>query len=268
MCHTTPKSKNSRNSGKNCATKTKINDYSSRSHGHSLGNGLVTPGCYSLPVAVPAATEGSGAGGVGAEGTAAEIPPPREDFAAGTTVVAAGTATGIPPPREDVAAGTATGIPPPREDVATAAEVAAAPDEDMGGMPPPRGAADAAGVAAGKPPPREDVAAANGVGAAPDENVGGMPPPRGAADAAGVAAGEPPPREDVAAANGVALRRNRSPPRGTRASASGESLVSPPTRLIAPVHPEGPVLLRPGPLSGASPKYASKFPSSPTTELP
>ena len=120
------------------------------------------------------------------------------------------------------AVGTATGIPPPREDVATAAEVAAAPDEDMGGMPPPRGAADAAGAAAGKPPPREDVAAANEVDvagttagvpppredvaevvAAPDENMGGIPPPRGAADASGVAAGKPTPREDVAAANGV-----------------------------------------------------------------
>ena len=187
MCHTTPKSKNSRNSGKNCATKTKINDYSPRSHGYSLGSGLVTPGCYSLPVDVPAATEGSGAGGVDAAGTAAEIPPPREDVAAGTVVVAAGTAAEIPPPREDVA---------------TAAEVAAAPDENMGGMPPPRGAADAAGVAAGKPPPCEDVATANGVGAAPDENMGGMPPPRGA-DAAGVAAGKPPSREDVVAANGV-----------------------------------------------------------------
>ena len=130
MCRTTPKSKNSRNSGKNCATKTKINDYSSRSHGYSLGSGLVTPRCYSLPVAVPAATEGSGAGGVGAAGTAAEIPLPRED-------VTAGTAAEIPPPREDVAAGTATGLPPPREDVATAAEVTAASDEDMGGMPPP-----------------------------------------------------------------------------------------------------------------------------------
>ena len=137
MCHTTLKSKNSRNSGKNCATKTKINDYSSRSHGYSLGSGLVTPRCYLLPVAVPAATEGSGAGGVGAAGTAAEIPPPREDVTAGTAVVAAGTAAEIPPPREDVAAGTATGIPPPREDVTTTAEVAAAPDEDMGGMPPP-----------------------------------------------------------------------------------------------------------------------------------
>ena len=114
MCHTTPKSKNSRNSGKNCATKTKINYYSLRSHGYSLGNGLVTPRCYSLPVAVPAATEVSGAGGVGAAGTAAEIPPPREDVAAGTAVVVAGTAAEIPPPREDVAAGTATGIPPPR----------------------------------------------------------------------------------------------------------------------------------------------------------
>ena len=154
-CHTTPKSKNSRNSGKNCATKTKINDYSSRSHGYSLGSGLVTPGCYSLSVAIP--------GGVGAAGTAAEIPPPREDVAAGTAVVAAGTAAEIPPPREDVAAGIATGIPPPREDVATAADVAAAPDEDLRGMPPPRGAADAAGVAAGKPPPRENVAAANEV---------------------------------------------------------------------------------------------------------
>ena len=131
ICHTTPKSKNSRNSGKNCATKTKINDYSSRSHGYSLGSGLVTPRCYSLPVAVPAATEGSAAGGVGAAGTAAEIPPPREDVAAGTAVVPAGTAAEMPSPREDVAAGTATGIPPPREDVATTAEVAAAPDEDM-----------------------------------------------------------------------------------------------------------------------------------------
>ena len=180
MCHTTPKSKNSRNSGKNCATKIKINDYSSRSHGYSLGSGLVIPGCYSLPVAVPAATEGSGAGGVGAAETAAEIPPPREDVAAGTEVVAAGTAVKIPPPREDVAAGTATGIPLPREDVATAAEVAAAPDKDMGGMPPPRGAADAAGDAAGKPPPRKNIAAANEV------------------DVAGTAAGVPPPREDVA----------------------------------------------------------------------
>ena len=85
---------------------------------------------------------------------------------------------GIPPSREDVAvaaelvaAGTAAGIPPPREDVTVVAEVAAAPDEDMGGMPPPRGAADAAGVAAGKPPPREDVAPANGSGAAPGEDA-------------------------------------------------------------------------------------------------
>ena len=96
MCRTTPKSKNSRNSGKNCATKTKINDYSSRSHGCSLGSGLVTPRCYSLPVVVPAATEGSGAGGIGAAGTAAEIPLPREDVTAGTAVVAAGTAAEIP----------------------------------------------------------------------------------------------------------------------------------------------------------------------------
>ena len=167
--------------------KNKNHDYSSRSHGYSLGSGLVTPRCYSLPVAVPAAAEGSGACGVGAAGTAAEIPPPRED----------------------VAAGTATGIPPPREDVSTAAEVAAAPDKDMGGMPPPCGAADAAGVAAGKPPPRKDVATANEVDVAgtaagvppprdvaevvtaPDENMGGMLPPRGAADGAGVAAGNP-----------------------------------------------------------------------------
>ena len=119
--------------------------------------------------------------------TATVIPPPREDVAAAAEVVAAGTAAGVPPPREDVAA---------------ASEVGAAPDENMGGIPSPRGAADAAGVAAGNPPPREDVAAANGVGAAPDENMGGMPPPRGAAGAAGVAAGKPPPREDVAAANG------------------------------------------------------------------
>ena len=75
------------------------------------------------------------------------------------------------------ATGVAAGKPPPREDVASANEVGAAPDENMGGMPPPRGAADAAGVAAGKPPPREDVASANEVGAAPDENMGGMPPP-------------------------------------------------------------------------------------------
>ena len=160
MCHTTPKSKNITNSGKHCGTETKINDYSLRSHGYSSGSGLVTPRCYSLPVAVPAATEGSGAGGVGAAGTAAEIPPPRED----------------------ISAGTATRIPPSRKDVATAAEGAAAPDEDMGGMPPLRGAADAAGVAAGKPPPRENVAAANEV------------------DVAGTAAGVPPPREDVAEA--------------------------------------------------------------------
>ena len=91
---------------------------------------------------------------------------------------AAGTAAGIPPLREDiaaaaevVAAGTAAGIPPPREGVAAAAEVVAALDEDMGGMPPPRGAADAAGVAAEKPLPRQDVAAANGSGAAPGEDA-------------------------------------------------------------------------------------------------
>ena len=110
---------------------------------------------------------------------------------------------GMPPPRGAAdAAGVAAGKPPPREDVAAADGLGAAPDENMGGMTPPRGAADAAGVAVGKPSPREDVASANGVGTAPDENMGGMPPPRGAADAAGVGAGKPPPREDVAAANG------------------------------------------------------------------
>ena len=101
-------------------------------------------------------------GAADAAGVAAGKPPPREDVAAAAEVVAAGTAAGVPPPREDVA------------------EVVAAPDEDMGGMPPPRGAADAAGVAAGKSPPREDVAAANEV------------------VTAGTAAGVPPPREDVA----------------------------------------------------------------------
>ena len=110
---------------------------------------------------------------------------------------------GMPPPRGAAdAAGVAAGKPPPREDVAAADGLGAAPDENMGRMTPPRGAADAAGVAVGKPSPREDVASANGVGAALDENMGGMPPPRGAADAAGVGAGKPPPREDVAAANG------------------------------------------------------------------
>ena len=186
----------------------------------SLRPPLVTscscPVAKSSPVAVPAATEGSDAGGVGATpttaggltplpltcvppvtsaaGTAAGIPPPREDVAAAAEVVVAGTAAGVPPPREDVAevvaagtaagepplredvaevvaAGNAAGIPLPREDVAAIADVAAAPDEDTGGMPPPRGAADAAGVAAGKPPPREDVAAANGSGAAPGEDA-------------------------------------------------------------------------------------------------
>ena len=55
-------------------------------------------------------------------------------------------------------------------------DIGAAPDENMGGMPPPRGAADAAGVAAGKPPPREDVASTNEVGATPDENWEEWPP--------------------------------------------------------------------------------------------
>ena len=227
----------------------------------SLRPPLVTscscPVAKSSPVAVSAVTEGSDAGGVGvapitadgptplpltcvplvtsAAGTAAGIPPPREDVAGAAEVVAAGTAAGIPPPREDVAAaaevvatGTAAGIPPPREDVAAAAEVVAAgtaagippPREGVAaaaevvaagtaaGIPPPRegvaAAAEvvAAGTAAGIPPPREDVAAVADVAAAPDEDMGGMPPPRGAADAAGVAAGKSPPRVDVAAANG------------------------------------------------------------------
>ena len=33
MCHVMPKSKNNKNRGKNCATKTKINEYSSQSNG-------------------------------------------------------------------------------------------------------------------------------------------------------------------------------------------------------------------------------------------
>ena len=33
MCHAMPKSKNNKNRGKNCGTKTKINEYSSQSHG-------------------------------------------------------------------------------------------------------------------------------------------------------------------------------------------------------------------------------------------
>ena len=229
----------------------------------SLRPSLVTscscPVAESPPVAVPAATEGSDASGVGAApttaggltplpltcvppvtsaaGTAAGIPPPREDVAAVAEVVTAGTAAGTTPPREDVAtvaevvaAGTAAGIPPPREDVAAAAEVAAAPDEDMGGTPPPCGAADAAGVVAGKPPPREDVAAINGSGAAPGEDVGGMPPPRGAADAAGVAAGKPPPREAVTAANGSGAATGEDAVNGHGL----EELIAPPPRLAPP----------------------------------
>ena len=41
----------------------------------------------------------------------------------------------------------------------------------MGGINPPRGAADAAGGAAGIPPPREDVAAADRSGATPGEDA-------------------------------------------------------------------------------------------------
>ena len=97
-------------------------------------------------------------GAADAAGVAAGKPPPREDVAPANEVDVAGTAAGVPPPREDVAAvsevgaaGTAAGVPPPREDVASVSEVGAAPDENMGGMPRPRGTADAAGVAAGKP---------------------------------------------------------------------------------------------------------------------
>ena len=108
------------------------------------------------PVAAPAPTEGSGAGGVGDAPTTAGGPTPLP-------------LTCVPPVTS--AAGNAAGIPSPREDVAVAAEVAADPDEDMGGMPSPRGAADAAGVAAKIPPPREDVAAADGSGAAPGEDA-------------------------------------------------------------------------------------------------
>ena len=106
------------------------------------------------------------------------------------------------------AAGTAAGIPPRREDVAAAADVATAPDKDMVGMPPhtPRGAADAAGARADEnagrtPSPRKGIQDAPAA-AVPDEDMGRIPPPRGAADAAGVAAGIPQPREDVAAADG------------------------------------------------------------------
>ena len=77
----------------------------------------------------------------------------------------------------------------------------------MGGISPPRGAADAAGARADEnagriPSPREDIQDTSAAAAAPDEDMGRMPSPRRAADAAGVAAGIPPPREDVAAANG------------------------------------------------------------------
>ena len=164
------------------------------------------------PVAAPAPTEGSDVGGVGAAPTTAGGPTPLLLTYVPPVTSAAGTAAAIPPPREDVAAaadvaaaGTAAGIPPPREDVAVAADVTVAPDEDMGGMSPPRGAADAAGARADKnaertPSPREDIQDAPS--AASDEDMGGMPPPRRAADASGVAAGIPPPREDVAAADG------------------------------------------------------------------
>ena len=67
--------------------------------------------------------------------------------------------------------GNAGRTPSPREDIQDVPAAAAAPDEGMGGIPSPRGAADAAGVAAGNPPPREDVAAANGSGAAPGEDA-------------------------------------------------------------------------------------------------
>ena len=110
----------------------------------------------SYPIAAPASTEGSDAGGVGNAPTTAGGPTPLP-------------LTCVPPVTS--AAGTAAGIPPPREDVAAAADVAAAPDEGMGGMPPPRGAADAVGVAAGIAPPSEDVAAADGSGAAPGEDA-------------------------------------------------------------------------------------------------
>ena len=61
--------------------------------------------------------------------------------------------------------------PSPHEDIQDAPAAATAPNEGMGGMPPPLGAADAAGVVAGKLPPREDVAAANGSGAVPGEDA-------------------------------------------------------------------------------------------------
>ena len=112
------------------------------------------PVANSSPVAVPVATEGSDVGGVGAASTAAGGPTPLPLTCVPLAVTSA--------------AGTAAVIPPPREDVTVATEVVVASDENMGGMPPPRGAADAAGAAAGKLPPREDVASANEVGAAPD----------------------------------------------------------------------------------------------------
>ena len=152
---------------------------------------LIASVAKSSPVAAPAPTEGSDAGGVGDAPTTA----------GGPTLL---PLTCVPPVTS--AAGTAAGMPPPRKDVAAAADVAAAHDEDMGGMPPPRGAANAAGARADESAgrtssPREDIQDAPAA-AAPDEDMGGMPPQRGAADAAGVAAGIPPPREDVAVADG------------------------------------------------------------------
>ena len=85
----------------------------------------------SSPVAAPAQTEGSDAGGVGGVSTIAGGPTPLPLLC---------------DPPVTSAAGTAAGTPPPREDVTAAAHVAAAPDEEMEGMPSLRGAADAAGA--------------------------------------------------------------------------------------------------------------------------
>ena len=41
MCHTTPKSKNNKNRGKNCSTETRINEYSSQNHGARNKNHVI-----------------------------------------------------------------------------------------------------------------------------------------------------------------------------------------------------------------------------------
>ena len=87
----------------------------------SLVTSCSCPVANSSPVAVPVATEGSDVGGVGAASTTAGGPTPLP-----LTCV----------PLVTSAAGTAAVIPPPREDIAVTAEEVVAPDENMGGMPP------------------------------------------------------------------------------------------------------------------------------------